>query len=91
MTVTPIQYAGPSGSSGGSGVTPYVTSIGDGTTLVYTVTHGLATTDVAVTVIDLTAKAIVYPTVGIPTSGTVTVTFTVAPTTNQMRVLVGGY
>lgn len=66
----------------------YATTIGDGTSLTYTVTHNLNTTDVDVTVINLTNTQIEYPTVSIPTADSITIAFSVAPTTNQMRVLV---
>lgn len=75
----------------GAYVYPYATSIGDGTTLTYTVTHNLGSTDVAVTVRDTTVGDIVYPTVDVVDANNVSVTFGTAPTLNEMRVLVGRF
>ena len=75
----------------GSRVQAFATSIGDGATLTYTVAHNLATTDVAVTVRDLTVGDIVYPTVDVVDTDHISITFGTAPTTNEMRILVGAY
>lgn len=66
----------------------YATSVGDGSATSYTTSHNLGTTDVQVTVIDLTTNQIVYPTVTIVNGNEITVTFSVAPSANEMRVLV---
>jgi len=67
----------------------YSTTIGDGSTLVYTITHNLGTLDVVASVRDLlTTNEIVYPTVAPASTNTVTVTWTVAPATNGYRVTV---
>lgn len=66
----------------------YATTIGDGSTLDYTITHNLNTTDVAVTVVDLTNTQIVYPTVTIPNTTQIAIVFSIAPASNSMRVLI---
>lgn len=53
-----------------------------------TVTHNLGTTDVDVTVIEVSTGAVVYPDVVATNTTTVTLTFPSAPTTNQYRVVV---
>ena len=62
---------------------------GDGTTKVFTLTHGLATQDVIVQVRDVAAPfAFIGVDVAAPTTATVTVTFTNAPAINSYRVLI---
>lgn len=68
----------------------YATTIGDGTTTTFTITHGLATTDVIVQVVNLTTGDVENTSVNIPNASTVTVFFTVAPTASQYRVIVHG-
>lgn len=68
----------------------YATTIGDGSTQTFTITHGLATTDVIVQVVNLTTGDVENTSVNIPNTSTVTVFFSVAPTTNQYRVIVHG-
>jgi hypothetical protein len=72
-------------------VTKYNTSIGDGSATSYTVTHNLGTRDVQVTLYDNTAPyAEVIADVQHTTTNTITVLFSVAPTSNQYRVVVQG-
>ena len=72
-------------------VTKYNTSIGDGSATSYTVTHNLNTRDVQVTLYDNTAPyAEVIADVQHTTVNTITVLFSVAPTSNQYRVVVQG-
>lgn len=66
----------------------YVTSIGDGTTTAYTVTHNLNSRDVIVQLYDNSSFDTVYADVVRATVNTLTVTFAAAPTTNDIRVLV---
>ena len=66
----------------------YAVSIGDGTTLAYTVTHNLNSKDVIVQLYDNSSFDTVYADVVRDTVNTVIVTFTVAPTSNDIRVLI---
>lgn len=65
-------------------------SIGDGSTLTYTVTHNLGTRDVVTAVYDSAAYNVVVADVVNATTNTVTVAFAVAPSTNAYRVVVMG-
>jgi hypothetical protein len=70
-------------------VTKYAASVGDGAATSYTVTHNLNTRDVIVTLFDNSAPyAEVIADVQHTTANTITVLFTVAPTSNQYRVVV---
>jgi hypothetical protein len=70
-------------------VSKYSVSIGDGSATSYTVTHNLNTRDVIVTVYDNSSPyAEVIADVAHTTTNTVTIAFSVAPTTNQYRVVV---
>lgn len=72
-------------------VTKYAASVGDGTNTSYTLTHNLGTRDIQVTVYDNSSPyAEVVCDVQHSTTNTVTVLFSVAPTTNQYRVVVQG-
>lgn len=67
----------------------YVANIGNGTDVNITVTHGLGTEDVAIYVREAGgSKYRVYPDEKVVDTNNVTLEFTVAPTSNQYRVLV---
>jgi hypothetical protein len=66
----------------------FKTSIGDGSTLSYAVTHNLGTKDVIVQLYDVSSNDTVYTDVVRNTVNQITVTFTTAPSSNDIRVLV---
>ncbi len=72
--------------TGGGG--RYASTIGDNSSTSFLVTHSLGTRDVEVDIYDLNTNAIVLTDVEKTTTAAVTVTFAVAPTTNQYRVVV---
>jgi hypothetical protein len=72
-------------------VKKYAANVGDGTATSYTITHNLGTKDVQVTVYDNSAPyAEVICDVQHSTTSAVTLLFSVAPTSNQYRVVVQG-
>jgi hypothetical protein len=72
-------------------VRKYGADVGDGTATSYTITHNLGTRDVQVTVYDNSAPyAEVICDVNHATTNTITLLFSVAPTSNQYRVVVQG-
>jgi len=74
--------------SGGGAEAIYKTTIGDNTTLSFSVTHNLGTEDVTVTVYDLTTGEDVYPGVTRTSTTVVRLDFTAAPATASHRVLI---
>jgi len=66
----------------------FAASIGDGTNTSYTVTHNFNSKDVIVQLYDNSTFDTVYADVVRDTVNTVEVTFTVAPTANDIRVLI---
>lgn len=71
--------------------TKYAASVGNGSNTTFTVTHNLNTTDVIVQIKEVAGgKAVVYADIVITDANNVDVTFTVAPTSNQYRVIVIG-
>jgi len=66
----------------------YVTSIGNGSATSYTVTHNLNSKDVIVQLYDVSSSDTVIADVVRTSVDVVTVDFSVAPTTNDIRVLV---
>jgi hypothetical protein len=69
----------------------YSVSIGDGTNTTFTVTHGLATEDVYVSVREAVGfKEFVLADIAVTGTGTISVTFGDIPTSNQYRVTVIG-
>lgn len=72
-------------------VRKYATNVGDGTAVAYTITHNLNTRDVIVTLYDNSSPyAELICDVEHTTVNTVTLRFSVAPTSNQYRVAVQG-
>lgn len=70
-------------------VRKYAVSIGDGTATSYTVTHNLGTRDVIVSVYESSGTyAEVMCDINHTTTNTITLLFSVAPTSNQYRVVV---
>lgn len=70
-------------------VTKYAANVGDGTNTSYTITHGLNTRDVIVSVYDNSSPyAEVICDVQHTTTTAITLLFSVAPTSNQYRVVV---
>jgi hypothetical protein len=73
------------------GVAKYAATIGDGESLSIEVTHDLGTTDlVGVFVYDLTSKEQVVPDLAVTDANHVTLTFSVAPADDALRVVVAG-
>ena len=68
--------------------TSYTTTIGDGTTTAYTVTHNLNSRNVIVQLYDSSSYETVYTDVERTTVNTLTVTFASAPTSGDITVLV---
>jgi hypothetical protein len=72
-------------------VTKYAANVGDGSATSYTITHNLGTRDVQVTVYENSGSyAEVICDVNHATTNTITLLFSVAPTSNQYRVVVQG-
>jgi len=97
--VSAVVQAGAGLSLSGSGlaidtavvVRKYAASVGDGTNTTYTVTHNLGTKDVQVTVYDNSSPyAEVVVDVQHTSTTAIAVLFSVAPTSNQYRVVVQG-
>ncbi|ALL74275.1 hypothetical protein AD006_01160 [Pseudonocardia sp. EC080610-09] len=72
-----------------SGAVNYKTTIGDNTVSSFAVTHSLATTDVVVSVVEVSTGQTVFPVVSRTDNNTVTVDFgSFVPTVSSHRVLV---
>ena len=72
-------------------VTKYAANVGDGSSTSYTITHNLGTRDVEVTVYDNSSPyAEVVCDVQHTSTSAITLLFSVAPTSNQYRVVVHG-
>lgn len=72
-----------------SGIPKFVTNIGDGSATTITVAHGLETSDLAVTVKENSSNEIVYPDI-VCTSTNIVLSFAIAPTANQYRIIAMG-
>ena len=68
--------------------TTFSASIGDGSTMAYPVTHNLGSKDVIVQLYDVSSFDTVYADVVRTSTEVVTVTFAVAPISNDIRVLI---
>ena len=77
-------------ASAASTLAKFAASIGNGSSTSIAVTHSLGTTDVHVQVFAVSGGAQVEPDVTITDSNNVTLDFTVAPTSNQYRVVIIG-
>ena len=71
-------------------MTRYAADIGNGSLTTIPVVHGLATLDVHITVYEKASNAVVYPDITLTNSNTASLVFSVAPTSNQYRVVVIG-
>jgi len=70
------------------GESTFAASIGDGSATSYTVTHNLGSQDVIVQLYDASSLDTVYADVVRTSTSVVTIDFAVAPTTNDIRVLI---
>lgn len=82
----PIEISDVDGLS--TALQPYAESVGDGINTSFTVTHGLGTKDVHVSVLETSTGAEGLPTITRPTTNTVVVSFASAPSSNQYRVVI---
>jgi hypothetical protein len=71
-------------------VRKFATTIGDGTTTSYTVTHSLGTVDVQAIAYLVSTGEVYEPDIFNTNSSTCTVVFAVAPATNTVRIVVQG-
>jgi hypothetical protein len=71
-------------------VAKFAASVGDGSATSFAVTHGLGSTDVAVEVFTVSGGARVEPDITHTDANNVTIAFSVAPSSNQYRVVVIG-
>lgn len=69
-------------------VRKFAANIGNGSSTSIAVNHALSSTDVTVSVKLVSTSELVYPDVVVTDANNVTLTFAVAPTTNQFRVVV---
>ena len=68
----------------------YAVSVGDGSETTFTVTHNLNTTDITYSVKEVATGEIVFTNVTVTGVNAISVSFAVAPTSNQYRVVVIG-
>ena len=68
----------------------YSVTIGNASNTVFTINHGLSTTDVMAQVFEVATNAVAYPLIQIPSVSAVTVTFETAPALSAYKVLVFG-
>lgn len=66
----------------------YSTTIGDGSTLVYPVTHNLNSNDLMVNLVEISTGNLINANVVITDANTITITFGVSPALNNIRVIV---
>jgi len=87
------RFCYPASTGGGGGATgppSYVSTIGDGSSTVFTLTHGFTTSALLTQIQDTSSSSqLIYPVVDYPSSTTVRIDFgTYVPASNQFRVLV---
>jgi len=85
-----VTWAVPSGGGGGGGGGLYATDIGDGHSVDFDVTHGLATQDLVVQVYDKSTLVQVECDIIHVSATVLRISFTYAPGTNAFRVVVVG-
>jgi hypothetical protein len=68
----------------------YAVTIGDGVETAYTITHNLNTTDITYSVREVATGEVVFTNVTVTGVNAISVSFAVAPTSNQYRVVVIG-
>jgi hypothetical protein len=66
----------------------YAVTIGNGSAVSFAITHGLGTLDVVAQIAEVSTGDTVYADVARTSTSVVTVTFAVAPSTNQYRVII---
>lgn len=72
-----------------SGVPKFVSNVGNGSATTFTIAHGLGIADLVITVKEVATNEIVYP--DVKCDGTnIIITFGIAPTSNQYRVIAIG-
>lgn len=71
-------------------MTRHAADVGNNSSTSIAVTHNLGTRDVTVQVYEKSTNAVVYPDISMNSTNQVTLDFSVAPTTNQYRVVVIG-
>jgi len=71
-------------------VRKFAANIGDGTTTAIVVTHGLATSDVTVSVFDIASGNNEIPDINHTSTGTTTITYAVAPAAGSKRIVIAG-
>lgn len=78
-------------AGGGSSVTTFNTTIGDGTNTTYRVLHNLAKTNIVTTVRETTSGNIAYPSLQYANTNQMNVSFVSAPSTNFYTVSIMGF
>lgn len=78
----------PLGTGGVSGIQKYIQNVGDGSATGYTITHNLDTEDVTVSLYE--GKKTVFAGIEVLDENSLKVSFSKAPTTNAVKVVVIG-
>jgi len=66
----------------------YAVSLGDGVATAYSISHNLGTLDVIIDLVEVSTGATVYTDISRTSTTTINISFSVAPTTNQFRVVI---
>lgn len=91
ITISNVSGSYTINSSGGS-ISSYSTTIGNGSSTSFTITHNLnVTNDSYITVRDTSTNYYVYPDIKYVNSNSVLIEFVSAPTSNQYRVSIIGF